>query len=306
MAKIVQKWKKVVSGCVHKNSKESLIENDFLQTTEIQNELEALNNTSLNAFLFNRDSTQTKKNFKTANSNENFPIYNEYDNLQHQNIGKPIIKKRLKDRTNQNSDSTISKSFKKVFSARNENFQHDENKHQANYSGLYDKERLSLHLKTTHAIKSSQDIFGENEMLIQSEEMAYCEIPEHVGSIEPVKNEKLKSSGLNQANTCIVETNHRNKMTDSKINLFENEDFDQLTRNINELRDLSCFANEEEAFHWFLNTLHDTMMSRVQDEKTLNECDKLKRLNICKAHVSYARSFYEMRMSNSADRKSVV
>jgi hypothetical protein len=89
-----------------------------LQTTEIQNELEALNNTSLNAFLFNRDSTQTKKNFKTANSNENFPIYNEYDNLQHQNIGKPIIKKRLKDRTNQNSDSTISKSFKKVFSAR--------------------------------------------------------------------------------------------------------------------------------------------------------------------------------------------
>ncbi len=44
-------------------------------------------------------------------------------------------------------------------------------------------------------------------------------------------------------------------------------------------------------------------MSRVQDEKTLNECDKLKRLNICKAHVSYARSFYEMRMSNSANLK---
>jgi len=51
-------------------------------------------------------------------SNENFPIYNEYDNLQHQNIGKTMVKKRLKDRTNQHSDSTISKSFKKVFSAK--------------------------------------------------------------------------------------------------------------------------------------------------------------------------------------------
>ena len=107
-----------ISQLVFQNSKESLIENDFLQTTELQNEFDNLNNTSFNALLFSSNSTQTNKNVHVVNSNENFPIYNEYDNLQHQNVGKTIVKKRLKDRTNQNSDSTISKSFKKVFSAK--------------------------------------------------------------------------------------------------------------------------------------------------------------------------------------------
>ncbi len=101
----------------------------------------------------------------------------------------------------------------------------------------------SSHSKTTHTVKA-KSILGENEMLIQSEEMTYCEvisrflvqshfdhnqklwgllkkIPDVVCSIQGVQNEKekVRSFEFSSVNTCIVETNHRNKMTDSKINL---------------------------------------------------------------------------------------
>jgi len=43
-------------------------------------------------------------------------------------------------------------------------------------------------------------------------------IPEVLCSIQNDKG-KVRSNELNTVNSCIVETNHRNKMTDSKINL---------------------------------------------------------------------------------------
>ena len=45
--------------------------------------------------------------------------------------------------------------------------------------------------------------------------------------------------------------------------------------------------------------LFEIIFSCIQNDKTLTDEEKCKRDNICKAHLLYARNFYEMRVSKS-------
>ncbi len=66
---------------------------------------------------------------------------------------------------------------------------------------------------------------------------------------------------------------------------------------------MSTFANQREAFHWYLNLINDKITNCIQQDKQLGKQDITKRLNICQAHLLYAKNFYEMRINNSQKLK---
>jgi len=111
-----------------------------------------------------------------------------------------------------------------------------------------------------------------------------------------------------------------NNFFDSKNNLFakfdvenhQNNDENNLGQNIEksqsltEIRDLNSFNNQSEAFDWYLSTLFDTMIKCIKTSQVLNETDKSKRVDICTAHLLYARNFYDMRVSGSSNLKQLL
>ena len=76
-------------------------------------------------------------------------------------------------------------------------------------------------------------------------------------------------------------------------------------KNLTEMRELSSFASQVDAFHWYLNELNDTITQCIRQDVTLTDVDKTKRLNICTAHWLYARNFYEMRVNNASQQLKV-
>ena len=67
---------------------------------------------------------------------------------------------------------------------------------------------------------------------------------------------------------------------------------------------MNSFSSRTEAFHWYLNLIFDTICNLTNADKSIKEEEKAKRINICKAHLLYARNFYEMRISKSAQLKA--
>ena len=67
---------------------------------------------------------------------------------------------------------------------------------------------------------------------------------------------------------------------------------------------MKSFATQNESFHWYLNILFETMFSCIQSDKQLSSDEKIKRDHICRAHLLYARNFYEMRITKSTQLKA--
>jgi len=286
MSKIVQKWKKVLTGC-NKNTKESLIENDFLQPNQSTDEFHFINHTTnVNEY---------------QNIQKVVPIYNEYDNLMHQPTHPkhfiPSNQKPLKESTN-------TKKIMRVFAQKSSDknlIQKDEKNANQNfdYCELYDQ---NDHHQLAHVKKRKCEIeernfklvnLDENNNLFNTDDLFYYEIPETENLI-----------GQNKHN--------ENKRSDSKVNLFtrfDNEDQHTETsstikaQNLTSLRELSTFTSQREAFHWYLNLINETITNCIQQDKQLGKQDVTKRLNICQAHLLYAKNFYEMRINNSQKLK---
>jgi len=177
-----------------------------------------------------------------------------------------------------------------------------------NYCELYDhndqKRRKLNEEKSFLNKKDSVAKLDENNNKYNTDDLYYCEIAETTN---------LLSRRSQQANMASPNAYESDRFTDSKINLFTKLDNEHETnepaqtvkaQNLTSLRDLSTFASQAEAFHWFLNLINDTITSCIQMDQQLGEQDAQKRLNICQAHLLYARNFYEMRINNSSQLKT--
>lgn len=80
----------------------------------------------------------------------------------------------------------------------------------------------------------------------------------------------------------------------------------EANQNLNQMRQLDTFVSPNEAFNWYLNLLFETKTKCIQNCAQLNENERSKRLNICTAHLLYARNFYEMRIANSASLRTAL
>lgn len=67
------------------------------------------------------------------------------------------------------------------------------------------------------------------------------------------------------------------------------------TQNLTDLRTLESFGSRSEAVAWYLSLLCDRMTQSIGLEKTLDENEQMKRVNVIKAHLLYSRNYYEMR-----------
>jgi hypothetical protein len=96
--------------------------------------------------------------------------------------------------------------------------------------------------------------------------------------------------------------NDLNNNDQDKENIYESKDiFDPIS--ISDLRALSSFGDQNEAFHWYLNLLFETSKNCIDTDKTLDADNKSRRLNIAIAHQLYARNFYTIRIANSSRLK---
>jgi len=84
----------------------------------------------------------------------------------------------------------------------------------------------------------------------------------------------------------------------------QNTDIDKESKSLTDLRSPESFSSLDEGFHWYLNLINDTILNCINNDQTLNEENRVKRLNIAKAHFLYARNFYEMRISRSIQLKT--
>lgn len=83
----------------------------------------------------------------------------------------------------------------------------------------------------------------------------------------------------------------------------QQNELEKESKSLTDLRSAESFVSLCEGFHWYLNLLNETIVERIQADKTLTEANRSKRLGIAKAHLLYARNFYEMKISTSASLK---
>lgn len=293
----MQKWKKVIGGC-NKNTKETLIDNDYLQPNQATDEFHFMKSNINN----NASASNGKHNI-----NKIFPIYNEYDNLQHQTIPKHLIQsssnKSLKETTNvSNTRGGLLRVFGGQKSTDKNSIQKDEKnkKDNFNYCELYDHNNTKEKLNTKKIKVENQDgnlmftVQDENNNLFNTDDLYYySEIPETANLID---QNQIKGSQPDNK-----------RLSDSKMNLFtrfENGDKQPEIQNLTSLRELNTFSNQHEAFHWYLNLINETITNFITVDKQLGEQDVTKRLNICQAHLLYARNFFEMRINKSTQMKA--
>jgi hypothetical protein len=80
---------------------------------------------------------------------------------------------------------------------------------------------------------------------------------------------------------------------------YDSENITEIHQGLTDIRETSSFESQSEGFHWYLNLIFETISKCIQNDKTINEEHRSKRMNIAIAHLLYARNFYEMRISNS-------
>lgn len=279
MSQIVHKMKKVLSGCMHKpNQKYNYNENDMNNPILINDE-----------FGFSSPELPAASS-RIAENNTDFPIYNDYDNLNHPCLAKNNV---LKDSTNIKKSKGLKRCLKNVKGSKNvdENNNGRDNTENFKYSELYDSKRFNT------TINEKQNT--ENEDL-------YCEIQEQetFTDLEPLV--KIKSN-KNQSDKTLVFTDLMNLKSTLIENEYSNlgvEKDNNNNKSLTDLKSADSFSSPEEGFHWYLNLINETITNCIQNDKTLTEPNRLKRLNIAKAHFLYARNFYEMRNSSSMTLKT--
>lgn len=273
MSQIVYKMKKVLNGCTRKSVQKY---NDCDMTNPILED----------EFKFDIDSPKTAGiNRQVTTENTEFHIYNDYDNLNHPCLAKS--NNALRDSTNVKK-KRFTRVFRRSISTskmidENNNTNNDEN---ARYSGLYDKTSWDWSKQ-----KSSEDTDGQ-----------YCEIQcddenETLINVKPLMNQlRIKSdqATLNKANLLAKFDSEQTQNTDG---------VEKESKSLSDLRSPESFSSPDEGFHWYLNLINDTILNCIQTDGTLNEENRVKRLNIAKAHFLYARNFYEMRISRSVQMK---
>lgn len=276
MSQIVHKWKKVLSGCMHKSShKYSETDNDMLDPILSNDEFKYENEIPDLTI-----SDQTK-----------FPIYNDYDNLQHPCL---VKNNNLKDSTNHMKNKPTKKPFFRTnFSSSKINDENNNEKAFSNqkfkYSELYDEKIFDI-------ANTKKPENNENEIL-------YSEIPDQENYL------------ITESNPLIFSKNHieseppikRLALSQNKTCLFDNQNNDANkndSKSLTDIRKLDSFISQQDGFHWYLNLLNETIRKCIQSDTNLNEISRSKRLSIATAHLLYSRNFYEMRISSSAQLKT--
>lgn len=268
MSQIVYKMRKVLNGCIHKSNNKIYCDND-------------MNNPILTEdFKFDFDSPEPAPSRQIGD----IPIYNDYDNLNHPSLAKNV----LKDNTNiKKGKDTKRKFFMRPSKSNDENFNSNNTygNENINYSGLYDDKKISM---------------NNRQSLVDASDGYYCEIQhdENNSDSKPLidfKQLKIQSEPPVKKLAPSFYENDSN----------QNTDIDKENKSLTDLRSPESFSIPEEGFHWYLNLLNDTIMNCITTDKTLktNEANRTKRLNIAKAHLIYARNFYEMRIAGSASLK---
>lgn len=261
--------KKVLSGCMHKSSQYKYTENDMSNP------------------ILDFQSFESSPEMPAKSKPVEFPIYNDYDNLNH--TGK-ISKNTLKDTTNIKKEKSSSGGLKRRFLKNPLNKQnlidseHNMNSENFNYSHIYDSKIANL--DSTKSINQSiEGIYceietDETETLIDLDQLK-------IKSEPPIK--KLATSENKSLSQCDLEN--------------QQIELEKESKSLTDLRSPESFVSLSEGFHWYLNLLNETIVERIQADKTLNESNRAKRLGIAKAHLLYARNFYEMKISPSASLK---
>lgn len=265
MSQLLQKCKRVLSGCKNKSANK-------------------LNESGLLDPIFDKENCHDMYETEIVEPTK-IPIYNEYDQLQHPNIINKPNKTTMKDTTN----VTKNKIFKRSSKATTSNAQTDENNNVTkfknknfSYSELYDENDF----KKAALSKTKEQLTGtENSNYYQIDEDEIYEDNHRLINLKPAKELDAKKVPATAENTP---------------NLFENNDLQQanLTQSLTEIRDLSTFSTKQEGVHWYLNLIFETISKCIQFDKKLVEPERVKRLNVATAHLLYARNFYEVKIAD--------
>lgn len=267
MSQIVHKMKKVLSGCMHKSSNYKYTENDMSNP------------------ILDFESFESSPEMPARRKPVEFTIYNDYDNLNHTKISKNTLKDTTNIKKEKSSGGGLKRRFLKNSSNKNLIDNENMNSENFNYSHIYESKSKISTLESTKSM--SQSIEGiyceietdETETLIDLDQLK-------IKSEPPVK--KLATSENKQL-SCELE-NQQNEL-------------EKECKSLTDLRSPESFVSLCEGFHWYLNLLNETIVERIQADKTLNEANRSKRLGIAKAHLLYARNFYEMKISPSTSLK---
>lgn len=343
MDRFRQKWKKVVSGCVsNKSTKHSLIENDFLEYDEFN--YKSSKQSPLTSSQVASDKKKDPKKFIPVFREQEENLLDDkkedqrYDNLQHLSKKPPLAntnKNGLKDTTNvKNNGSSFAKGIKRVFKSEKRD-EYDKKKEQFVYAELY--ENASNSNEYTMQIKQRKLNNDDENDLKKSDESHYYEIPECSMNLDdeplldfknqhnlfsPIKISQQLKSAESQINLFSKFDNH-NESGGNKFEMLgasetsmlqkQQQEFDiekqcnnSSAPNLTEIRELSTFTGQSDAYHWYLNLISETMMECIRKENSINEDEKIKRFNIVTAHLLYARNFYELKIKTSINLRTTI
>jgi hypothetical protein len=173
----------------------------------------------------------------------------------------------------------------------------------SNYCELFNGKRMIGNTLKLKAV-SKELLFEDEDKSKDADNEYYCEINENSNLIEAFNEEDVdvnfkrsshsKTNLFKFENEDLLTSQHTNTTTNTT-----NTDNSQVEQDITELKDLSSFINQSEAFHWYLNEIFERIFDSIKKDETLTPQDKIKRDNLCRAHLLYAKNFYEMRLMKS-------